>query len=91
MNVPHLATKMFNVPLALHPDKARIVIAAPSGRLAITRIIHANGGTIEPAPPTAPHGAPADQTPHYRTAGSEIISVSGTLVRKHARSVLTAA
>ena len=36
MNLPHIAQRLFNTPLALHPQKAEIVIAALGDRLGIT-------------------------------------------------------
>jgi len=38
MNLPHLAQRLFNTPLALHPLKAEVVMAALSDRFGITRI-----------------------------------------------------
>ncbi|MEQ1968738.1 S49 family peptidase [Xenorhabdus nematophila] len=38
MNLPHLAQRLFNVPLAIHPRKAEVVMAALTDRLGITQI-----------------------------------------------------
>lgn len=38
MNLPHLAQRLFNVPLAIHPRKAEVVMAALTDRLGITKI-----------------------------------------------------
>ncbi|NHB94704.1 serine peptidase, partial [Photorhabdus cinerea] len=38
MNLPHLAQRLFNTPLALHPRKAEVVMAALTDRFGITRI-----------------------------------------------------
>ncbi|RZF15025.1 S49 family peptidase [Serratia marcescens] len=38
MNLPHLAQRLFNTPLALHPQKAEVVMAAMMDRFGITRI-----------------------------------------------------
>ncbi len=38
MNLPHLAQRLFNVPLAIHPRKAEVVMAALTERLGLTRI-----------------------------------------------------
>lgn len=38
MNLPHLAQRLFNTPLALHPRKAEVVMAALTDRFGITQI-----------------------------------------------------
>ncbi|MDC9607046.1 S49 family peptidase [Xenorhabdus griffiniae] len=38
MNLPHLAQRLFNVPLAIHPRKAEVVMAALTDRFGITQI-----------------------------------------------------
>lgn len=38
INLPHLAQRMFNTPLAIHPRKAEVVMAAMAERFGITRI-----------------------------------------------------
>ncbi|TOL44556.1 serine peptidase, partial [Vibrio parahaemolyticus] len=38
MNLPHLAQKLFNTPLAIHPQKAEVVISAVMERFGITQI-----------------------------------------------------
>jgi signal peptide peptidase SppA len=38
VNLPHLAQKLFNTPLAIHPQKAEVVISAVMERFGITQI-----------------------------------------------------
>lgn len=38
MNLPHLAQRLFNTPLALHPNKAEVIMAAVMDRFGISRI-----------------------------------------------------
>lgn len=38
MNLPHLAQKLFNTPLAIHPKKAEVVMSAVMERFGITQI-----------------------------------------------------
>ena len=38
MRFPHLAQRVFNVPLAIHPGKAEIIIAALAERLGVTHL-----------------------------------------------------
>lgn len=42
MNLPHVAQRLFNAPLALHPQKAEVVISALSDRFGITKIYSSN-------------------------------------------------
>uniref|UniRef100_A0A3B0MFS2 Signal peptide peptidase SppA n=1 Tax=Arsenophonus endosymbiont of Trialeurodes vaporariorum TaxID=235567 RepID=A0A3B0MFS2_9GAMM len=38
MNLPHLAQRLFNTPLAIHPKKAEVVMAALTDQFGITQI-----------------------------------------------------
>lgn len=38
MNLPHLAQRLFNTPLAIHPNKAEVIMAAVMDRFGISRI-----------------------------------------------------
>lgn len=38
MNFPHLAQKVFNTPLAIHPQKAEVIVSSLAERLGITQI-----------------------------------------------------
>jgi signal peptide peptidase SppA len=80
---PHLATRLFNVPIAITPDKAEIVMAALADRFGITRLFRANGDVVafidddddlEPQH-AARHG-------YDTVAGVAVIPVSDTLVHK---------
>jgi capsid assembly protease len=79
----HLATKLFNVPLALHPAKAEVVMAALSERLGISHIVRANGTSAPLAPPdlSDDDGWAADK-PYQVIDGVAIVPVTGTLVQK---------
>lgn len=82
----HLAQRLFNVPLAIHPAKAEVVMAALSERLGISRIVRLGGQNIEPMA--------FDEGDDFRAAGSNprggydlvagvaVIPVCGTLVQK---------
>ncbi len=41
--LPHLAQRMFNVPVAIAPAKAEVIIAALADRLGIAHMFRANG------------------------------------------------
>lgn len=38
MNLPHLAQKLFNTPLAIHPQKAEVIVSSLTERLGITQV-----------------------------------------------------
>jgi len=38
VNLPHLAQKLFNTPLAIHPQKAEVIVSSLTERLGITQI-----------------------------------------------------
>ncbi len=83
---PHLAQKLFNTPLMLHPQKAEVVMAALADRFGITSLITGAEGFPPPAQ-NALRAAEAmfdydkagfDLTPE----GIAVIGVEGTLVQK---------
>lgn len=79
MNLPHLAQRVFNTPLALHPRKAEVVMAALMDRFGITRI---NGlSAWEDESPFSRKGRQSD--PGYDVVeGVAVLPVQGTLVQK---------
>jgi signal peptide peptidase SppA len=80
-NFAHLATRVFNVPLALHPAKAEVVVASLANRLGIARIDSANfRADVEAFTSGDPR---ARQDVGYDLAeGVAIISVHGMLVQR---------
>lgn len=85
---PHLATRLFNTPLAILPGKAEIVMAALSERLGITTFTRLNGEylAIEDADEEALYGSPnrrRDADKGYDVVGGvAVIEVKGTLVQR---------
>lgn len=80
MRFGFLAQRLFNVPLALHPAKAEIVVAALSERLGITNIQNPrmmvdedSWGFEEPA---------RNEKPYEVLHGIAVIRIEGTLVQK---------
>lgn len=85
--LPRLAQKIFNTPLAIHPKKAEIVIAALADRLGISQMVRLNGTVINPS-------AMEDDEYGFAEPGSTsrsgydmvgpiaMIDVQGTLVQK---------
>ncbi|WP_298691725.1 S49 family peptidase [uncultured Sphingomonas sp.] len=86
----HLATRLFNTPLAIHPRKAEIAMAALSERLGITSIVRADGRPMKPGAWFdddddfgAPRGTRAAADPGYDVLnGVAVMPVTGTLVHK---------
>jgi signal peptide peptidase SppA len=46
VNFHHLAQQLFNQPLAIHPRKAEVVMAALADRLGVTHLFRPNGDTV---------------------------------------------
>ncbi|WP_244136273.1 S49 family peptidase [Burkholderia sp. BCC0405] len=83
-NYPHLATRLFNVPLAITPDKIEIVMAALADRFGLTRLMRADGSVLlfEGAFDASESGEPAIERPYEVIEGVAVIPVQGTLVAK---------
>jgi capsid assembly protease len=88
MQFAHLAQRLFNRPLAIHPDKAEVIMAALGERLGITQMMRVSGESIV-MQPLAMHDDDAydysrrDTDTGYDMAGPvAIIPVHGTLVQK---------
>lgn len=87
MRFGHLAQRMFNTPLAIHPGKAEVVMGALAERLGITRVIRLDGREFDPSAMDdegdeflAPGGNPRSG---YDMVGSvAVVPVEGTLVNK---------
>lgn len=85
MRFAHLATRLFNTPLAIRPEKAEVIMAALAERLGVSQIARLDGG---------PLGASAlggwDEPGYVSDGGYDMVSdtgiamipVQGTLVQK---------
>ncbi|HEF4732735.1 S49 family peptidase [Burkholderia multivorans] len=90
MNFPHLATRLFNVPIAITPHKAEIVMAALADRLGITQLFRPDGHVIALAGGGAQaflsdmgaEDEPVDMRPYEVWEGVARIPIQGTLVHK---------
>lgn len=85
---PHLAQRLFNVPIAIRPEKAEVVMAALADRLGVAHLFRASGEAVALNPRAFyldEDDAPPDP---YRdrgydvVAGVAIVPVTGTLVQK---------
>lgn len=78
MNLPHLAQRLFNTPLALHPRKAEVVMAALTDRFGLTRIQSMSDWDEE----DDSFSRQARDTGYDVVEGIAIIPIQGTLVQK---------
>ncbi len=78
----HIASRLFNTPLALHPDKAAVIMSALAERMGITHLVHASGEAVAMEDLGAPSGGQADDRPYQVAGGVAIVPITGTLVQK---------
>lgn len=86
---PHLATRLLNVPIAIRPDKAEIIVAAIADRFGIANLFRMNGETVVLAPMAMEDDEIGGGTPRRNVdygydlvGGVAVIAVEGTLVQK---------
>lgn len=82
INYPHLAQRLFNVPIAITPQKAEVVMAALADRFGIARLFRANGEMVALDAFDLEGDGPASDRAYEVVAGVAIIPVQGTLVQK---------
>ena len=90
--LPYLSQRIFNTPVAIHPAKAEVIIAALADRLGVAHMFRDDGNTValrrlamEDADESALFGGGGgDSARGYDLVeGVAIIHVAGTLVQKH--------
>lgn len=87
---PHLATRLLNVPIAIRPDKAEIIVAAIADRFGIANLFRMNGESVVLAPMAFDQEDENEQAARRRNqdygydliGGVAVIAVEGTLVQK---------
>jgi signal peptide peptidase SppA len=86
---PHLAQRLFNTPIAIHPGKAEVVMAALADRLGIAHLFR--GGEMLGLKPGAfdqedeggrSFSRRAEERPYEVVNGVALVPVTGTLVQK---------
>lgn len=80
MNLPHLAQRLFNTPLALHPQKAEVVMAALADRFGIAHISRAGAWDFDDDDDFS--RAAREDHGYDNLEGIAVIPVHGTLVQK---------
>lgn len=81
-NFPHLAQRLFNTPLALHPGKAEVVMAALSDHFGLSNLLRPDGSSLALSSFDLEEEAEAAWTPYRVVQGVAIIPIEGTLVHK---------
>ncbi|NNM70180.1 MAG: S49 family peptidase [Gallionella sp.] len=88
MSFAHLSQRLFNVPLAIHPRKAEVVMAALAERLGITHIVRATGESMNPSALMDDDMGSYDRDANNPRGGYDIVNgvaiipICGTLVQK---------
>ena len=83
MNLPHLAQRLFNTPLALHPSKAEVIMASVMDRFGITKIESSLAMDDDWYSFDDNRGRESCNDPGYENVlGIAVIPISGTLVQK---------
>jgi ClpP class serine protease len=84
---PHLAQRLFNVPIAIHPQKAEVIVAAVADRLGIAHVFRP--GALRAAGAGAfidddedDFSQQAEERPYKVVGGVAVIPIRGTLVHK---------
>lgn len=83
MNLPHLAQRLFNTPLALHPSKAEVIMASVMDRFGITKIESSLAMDDDWYSFDDNRGRESRNDPGYENVlGIAVIPIYGTLVQK---------
>ncbi|TCK43992.1 protein C [Paraburkholderia sp. BL8N3] len=87
--LPRLAQKLFNTPVAIHPRKAEIVVAAPYDRLGVGHMVRLDGAAVVPMAydewDQGDDFSSSGKNPrggYDNVGGVAVIEVQGTLVQK---------
>ncbi|QCP54410.1 S49 family peptidase [Trinickia violacea] len=78
---PHLAQRLFNVPLAITPEKLEIMMAALANRFGLARLTRADGEIVL-LDADYDAGEPAQERPYEVFEGIAVIPVQETLLAK---------
>lgn len=82
-NLPHLAQRLFNTPLAIQPGKLEVVMAALADRFGIAQIMRTDGTKARMMEDDGwSAGVPAHMRDSDTVEGVRIVQVAGTLVNR---------
>lgn len=83
-----LAQRMFNTPVAIHPRKAEVAVAALAERLGIAHLMRGDGRPVplalddDDAEFTSPRSSRRDDPGYDLLGGVAVVPITGTLVQK---------
>lgn len=87
--LPFLSQRMFNTPVAIHPAKAEVIIAALADRLGVAHMFRANGESVALTPMAFSDDDWGDSSSREPETGYDVIGdvaviqICGTLVQKN--------
>lgn len=81
-NLPHIATRLFNTPLAITPGKIEIIMAALADRFGLAKLFRMDGTSAPLADFDLRDEDRAQDRAYEVVAGVAIIPIQGTLVQK---------
>lgn len=81
-NLPFLAQRLFNTPLAITPAKAEMVMAALADRFGITKLFRPSGEMLAGSEFVLAEDGESDERFYDVVQGVAIIPITGTLVQK---------
>lgn len=81
-NYPHLAQRLFNVPLAITPGKVEVIMAALADRMGLVKLFRPTGEVIVLGDMDLAGESQAENRPYEVVDGVALISIEGTLVQK---------
>jgi capsid assembly protease len=81
-NYPHLAQRLFNVPLAITPGKIEVIMAALADRMGLVKLFRPSGEVVVLADLDLAGESAGRDTGYDVVAGVAVVPVSGTLVQK---------
>lgn len=80
--LPHLAQRLFNRPMMIHPAKAEIITAALADRFGVAHLLRGPGTEPVALVPMQVDGEPTPEGAYEVVAGVGVIPIEGTLVAK---------
>jgi capsid assembly protease len=81
-NYPHLAQRLFNVPLAITPGKIEVIMAALADRMGLVKLFRPSGEVVVLADLDLAGESAGRDAGYDVVAGVAVVPVSGTLVQK---------
>jgi capsid assembly protease len=81
-NYPHLAQRLFNVPLAITPGKVEVIMAALADRMGLAKLFRPSGEAVMLSEIDLGGQEPAASKGYDVVAGVAVVPVCGTLVQK---------